>query len=261
MPRNTGADSRSDPEELLARVMHQENKSCKGRHKIFIGFAAGVGKTYEMLCEANRRKLRGQDVVIGFVVTHGRKNTEAQINELEIVPPKRVEYRGATFDELDVEAILKRKPQFVLVDELAHTNNPGGAHEKRWQDVEELLSAGINVLSTMNIQHLESLNDTITDITGIKVRETVPDHVLHDAHEIKMVDMTARALIHRLERGDIYKQDKIESALNNWFREGNLNALRELALREIAQEIDEEVSAYRKDKKKPKKVKDQGKGK
>lgn len=238
---------RPNPEELLARVMRDEAKAQRGRHKIFIGFAAGVGKTYEMLSEANRRKLRGQDVVIGFVVTHGRKGTESQLGDLEIVPRRKVEYRGTAFEEMDTDAILARKPEFVLVDELAHTNVPGSRHPKRWQDVEQILDAGINVLSTLNIQHLESLNDTIFDITGVRVQETLPDHILKEADEIKMVDITARALIHRMERGDIYAPDKVQRALDNWFREGNLNALREIALREIAQEVDEDVAAYRKE--------------
>ena len=247
MPDRDKQASRPDPEALLARVMRDEAKAKRGRHKIFIGFAAGVGKTYEMLNEANRRKQRGQDVVIGFIVTHGRKGTEAQLGDLEIVPRKKIVYRGAAFEEMDTEAILARKPEFVLVDELAHSNVPGSEHEKRWQDVDRLLDAGINVLSTLNIQHLESLNDTIFEITHVRVQETLPDLILQEADEIKMVDITARALIHRLERGDIYAPEKVERALENWFREGNLNALREIALREIAQEIDEDVTAYRKE--------------
>ncbi|MCC6445888.1 MAG: universal stress protein [Armatimonadetes bacterium] len=238
---------RPTPDEILARVMRQETKSGRGRHKIFIGFAAGVGKTYEMLSEANRRKQRGQDVVIGFVETYGRKGTEGQIGDLEIIPRKVIEYRGATFEEMDVDAILTRHPEMALVDELAHTNVPGSTREKRWQDVELLLDAGINVLSTMNVQHLESLNDVIHDITGVWVRETVPDRIIREANEYKMVDITPRALLHRLERGDIYPSDKIGQALQNWFREGNLNALREIALREIAHEVDEDLADYRRE--------------
>ena len=236
------------PEELLARVNKAERRENRGRLKVFLGFAAGVGKTFEMLNEASRRKQRGQDVVIGWVVTHGRKGTESQLGDLEVVPRKQVEYRGTVFEEMDTEAILVRKPMWVIVDELAHTNVPGSIRGKRWQDIELLLDAKINVLTTMNVQHLESLNDTIADITGVRVRETVPDHILTEAEEVKMVDITARALIHRLERGDIYAADKVPSALENWFREGNLNALREIALREIAQEVDSDVSEYRKDK-------------
>lgn len=236
-------DGRPDPEELLERLGGRRPR--RGRHKIFIGFAAGVGKTFEMLNEAHRRKQRGQDVVIGFVETHGRAGTAQQIGDLEVIPRKRVEYRGAVLEEMDTDAILARHPEIVLVDELAHTNVPGSPREKRWQDVEVLLDAGITVLSTMNVQHLESLNDTIRDITGVTVRETVPDRILREADETKMVDVTPRALIHRLERGDIYPAEKVEQARRNWFREGNLNALREIALREIAAEVDEDLEAYR----------------
>ena len=232
---------------MLALANREENK--RGRLKIFLGFAAGVGKTYEMLSEANRRKCqRGQDVVVGYLETHGRKGTEEQIGDLEIIPRRKVEYRGTAFEEMDTEAILKRKPQWALVDELAHTNVPGSEREKRWQDVEAILDAGINVLTTMNVQHMESLNDTIHDITGIWVRETVPDRIVKEANESVMVDITPRSLIHRLERGDIYKPDKVPQALNNFFREGNLSALREIALREIASEVDEDVNTYRKER-------------
>lgn len=244
----TSGDRRPSPEELLAQVNREEKKAGRGRHKIFLGFAAGVGKTYEMLTEANRRKARGQNIVVGYLETHGREGTEAQIGDLEIIARKKIEYRGTTFEEMDTDAILARHPQAVLVDELAHTNVPGSAREKRWQDIEVILAAGINVLSTMNVQHLESLNDTVYEITGVRVRETVPDHVLKDADEFQMMDITPRALVHRLERGDIYKQDKVEQAKSNWFREGNLSALREIALREIAHEVDEDVSNYRKER-------------
>jgi two-component system sensor histidine kinase KdpD len=202
--------------------MHQERQERRGRLKIFMGFAAGVGKTYEMLCEANRRKQRGGDVVIGYIETHKRAGTEEQLGDLEIVPRKKIDYRG--------------------------TNAPGSAREKRWQDVEVLLDAGINVLTTLNVQHLESLNDTVYEITGVRVRETVPDRIVREADEVKMVDITPRALINRLERGDIYARDKVQQALGNWFREGNLSALREIALREIAQEVEDDISAYRKEK-------------
>lgn len=235
------------PEELCARVMREEKIQKTGRLKIFLGFAAGVGKTYEMLCEARRRRERGQDVVIGYVETHGRKGTVEQLGDLETIPRRQMEYRGATFEEMDTDAIIARRPSLVLVDELAHTNVPGSPREKRWQDVKVLLEAGINVATTLNVQHLESLNDTVHDITGIWVRETVPDHLLKDADEIKMVDITPRSLINRLERGDIYNPGKVEQALQNWFREGHLNALREIALREVAQEVDEEMEAIRKE--------------
>src|SRR5579871_6553057 len=249
MDKDTASEKRPTPEELLARVMREEKEQKCGRLKIFLGFAAGVGKTFEMLSEGNRRKLkRGQDVVIGYVETHGRAGTDEQLGDLEVIPRKKIEYRGATFEEMDTDAILKRHPQWVLVDELAHTNVPGSEREKRWQDVEAILDKGINVATTMNVQHLESLNDTVHDITGQWVRETVPDRIVAAADEVKMVDITPRSLIHRLERGDIYKPDKVQQALQNWFREGNLNALREIALREIAQEVDEDVTEYRKER-------------
>lgn len=242
------ADNRRlSPEELLD-VAHREARVEHGRLKIFLGFAAGVGKTYEMLTEANRRRERGQNVVIGYIETHGRKGTEAQVGDLPVIPRRKYEYKGATFEEMDTDAILAAHPHTALVDELAHTNVPGSAREKRWQDVESLLDAGINVLSTLNVQHLESLNDTVYDITGVRVREAVPDHVVRDADEVVMVDITPRALINRLERGDIYKPDKVPQARDNWFREGNLGALREIALREIAHEVDEDLAAYRRDK-------------
>ena len=248
MEQKSNPTNRPTPEEVLTRVMREEKRQKRGRLKIFLGFAAGFGKTYEMLTEANRRKQRGQEVVIGYVETHTRKGTEEQIGTLETIPRKNVTYRDTTFEEMDTEAILARHPQWVLVDELAHTNVPGSERAKRWQDVEILLEAGINVLSTLNVQHLESLNDIVHDITGIWVRETVPDRIVQAAEEVVMVDITPRALIHRLERGEIYANDKVHQALGNWFREGNLNALREIALREIAHEVEEEVTEYRRDR-------------
>ena len=234
------------PDELLARLQRQERAACRGRLKLFLGFAAGVGKTYEMLQEANRRKQeRGQDVVIGYVETHRRKETEAQIGGLEIVPRQTRAYKGATFEEMDTAAVIARRPQWVVVDELAHTNVPGGVHDKRHQDVMDILASGINVLSAMNVQHLESLNDTVQQITGVKVRETVPDWVLGEADEIVSIDITPRALIHRLERGDVYPPEKVPQALANFFTEGNLSALREIGLREVASEVDRSVQVYR----------------
>lgn len=242
----TEEPKRPTPEEILETVVRGEQRQKKGRLKIFLGFAAGVGKTYEMLNEARRRKERGQDVVIGYLETHGRKGTIEQMGDLEQMPRKVVEYRGTHLEEMDTEAIIARHPLWVLVDELAHSNAPGCEREKRWQDVEAIREAGVHVATTLNVQHLESLNDAIHDITGIRVRETVPDHIFSTADEVKMVDITPRSLIHRLERGDIYKPDKVEQALKNWFREGNLSALREIALRAVAQEVDEDVAAYRK---------------
>jgi two-component system sensor histidine kinase KdpD len=226
----------------------EDTWGARGRHKIFLGFAAGVGKTCEMLAEANRRYQRGQDVVIGFVETHGRKGTVALLGDLPVMPRRVLTYKGGDFEEMDTPALLERHPQWVLVDELAHTNIPGSERPKRWEDVEALLAAGINVLSTLNVQHLESLNDTVFEITGIRVRETVPDHVLKDADEVQMIDIPPRALVNRLERGDIYALDKVPAARGNWFREGNLNALREIALREIAQEVEDDLEAYRRER-------------
>ena len=239
---------RPTPDELLARLQREEHAVGRGRMKLFLGFAAGVGKTYEMLQEANRRHSeRGQDVVIGYVETHKRPDTEAQLGDLEIVPRLAIEYKGATFAEMDTEAVIARRPKWAVVDELAHTNIPGSPHEKRYEDVMQILAAGINVLSAMNVQHLESLNDTVMQITGVKVRETVPDWVLGQADEIVTIDITPRSLIHRLERGDVYPPEKVPQALANFFTEGNLSALREIALREVAGEVDRSVQTYRAD--------------
>lgn len=239
---------RPTPEEILARVQREEDRLSRGRLKVFLGFAAGVGKTFEMLNEARRRKERGQDVVVGYVETHGRRATEEQIGDLEVIPRQRIEYRGAAFEEMDTDAILRRAPRVCLVDELAHTNVPGSEREKRWRDVEVLLKAGINVLTTMNVQHLESLNDTVHDITGVWVRETLPDRVLREADEIVLVDITPEALLNRLKRGDVYKPEKVTQALANFFREGNLSALREIAMREAARTVDEHTEEYRRRK-------------
>ena len=242
-------DVLNSSEYPLPLNLNSEKRIKRGRLKIFLGFAAGVGKTFVMLNEANRRHQRGQNIVIGYVETHKRKGTTDQLGDLVVVPRKKVEYRGTAFEEMDTDSILTMHPDTVLVHVLAHTNVPGSERLKRWEDVELLPAAGINVLSTLNVQHLESLNDTIHDITGVWVRETVPDKVVRSADEVVMVDITPRDLINRLERGDIYTQDKIQQATGNWFREGNLGALREIALREIAQEVDEDVNEYRRDKK------------
>jgi two-component system sensor histidine kinase KdpD len=222
--------------------------SGRGALKIFLGFAAGVGKTYAMLDEAHRRRSRGQDVAIGFVDAHGRPATAELANDLETVPRKQVEYRGATVEELDTEAVLARKPYVVLVDELEHTNALGSVREKRWQDVEILLEAGINVLSTLDVEHLESLNNHVADIIGTVITDTIPDRVLHEAAEIEMIDIPVRALINRLERGDVIPMPEVPEARAGFFREGNLSAMRELALREAAGRVDEELTEYRKEK-------------
>jgi len=216
-----------------------------GVFKLFLGYAPGVGKTYSMLSEAIRRHNRGEDIVIGVVESHGRKATADLAAQLESVPRKKIEYKGTIFDEMDVDAILARKPRVVLVDELAHTNVEGSKHPKRYQDVLELLDAGIDVLTTMNIQHLESITPTVQSITGITVRETVPDWVLKRVDEVVMSDLTPEALQNRMRRGDIYPLDRVGRALGNFFRPGNLIALRELALRQVAQEVDRSLESYR----------------
>jgi two-component system sensor histidine kinase KdpD len=206
-----------------------------------MGYAAGVGKTYKMLQEAQEMKASGIDTVIGYLETHGRKDTLDQAEGLEVVPRKRIEYRGSNFEEMDTGAILARRPASVLVDEFAHTNIPGSERQKRWEDVELLLNQGIDVLTTMNVQHLESLNDQVWHVTGVRVRETVPDWVVETAQEVVMIDLTPRALIHRLERGVVYERGKAESAKQNFFRESTLVALRELALRQTAHEVQSRI--------------------
>ncbi len=218
---------------------------ARGTLRIYLGAAAGVGKTFAMLNEGRRRRDYGEDVVVGFVETHGRRKTADQVGDLEVVPRARIDYRGSTFEEMDVDAVLARRPKVALVDELAHTNVPGSRNEKRWQDVEELLEAGINVISSMNVQHLESLNDVVEQITGVTQRERIPDDVVRRADEIQLVDLTPLALRNRLARGDVYPPERIDTALANYFRPGNLTALRELALAWLADRVDEALAEYR----------------
>ncbi len=213
--------------------------AARGKLKVFLGFAAGVGKTYKMLLEAQERRREGADVVVGYFEPHGRLDTIAQLEGLEVIPRRRIEYRGTVFEEMDVDAILARRPQVAVVDEFPHTNVPGCQRTKRWEDVLVLLDAGIDVLTTMNVQHLESLNDQVHQITGIRVRETVPDWVIQQAGEVVMVDLTPRALLNRLERGVVYKPDKARQAKENFFKESTLVALRELALRQTAYEVEQ----------------------
>ncbi|GAB3947334.1 hypothetical protein GCM10027614_42390 [Micromonospora vulcania] len=217
----------------------------RGELRIYLGAAPGVGKTYAMLEEAQRRAARGTDVVIGFVETHGRQHTAAMLGDLEQVPRRTVSYRGAEFTEMDLDAVLARRPEIAVVDELAHTNVPGSRHDKRWQDVQELLDAGIDVLSTVNVQHLESVNDVVAQITGTTQRETVPDEIVRAAEQVELVDMTPEALRRRMAHGNIYRPDKIDAALGNYFRVGNLTALRELALLWLADKVDEQLDRYR----------------
>jgi two-component system sensor histidine kinase KdpD len=216
----------------------------RGHLKVFLGYAPGVGKTFTMLAEAHRRAQRGEDIVIGFVEPHDRQETRDLTLGLEQVQLKVVEYRGKRFEELDTAAVIARNPECVLVDELAHTNVPGTTHEKRWQSVEEILAAGISVHTTVNVQHIESLNDSVFQITSVRVQETVPDSVVDRADEVVLVDLTAAALLNRLRRGVVYDLDKIPGALANFFRPGNLVALRELALRKTAEEVDDSLERY-----------------
>ncbi|MGL5614685.1 MAG: sensor protein KdpD [Sarcina sp.] len=234
---------RMTPEEALKKCkgLEAEEKkkdSIRGELKVFVGYAPGVGKTYSMLNEGNRRLEKGENIVIGYVEDHSRVETKAQVNLLPVFPRKQIDYKGIILEEMDLEGIIKAKPAIVIVDELAHTNAPGSKNPKRWQDVEEILQNGIDVLTTMNIQHIESLNNIIEEITGVKVRETVPDKVLQEAEEIMVIDLPPDALRNRLREGRIYKIDNIQRSLENFFTKGNLTALRELLLREAANEVD-----------------------
>ncbi len=229
------------PEQWLEEAAPEKKE---GVFKLFLGYAPGVGKTYAMLSEAIRRKERGEDVVVGVAETHGRKGVAELLAKLEQVPRRKLEYKGTLFEEMDIDAILARKPKVAVIDELAHTNVEGSRHPKRYQDVFELLDRGINVLSTMNIQHLESISPTVENITGVKIRETVPDWVVQRAQEVVMNDLTPEALQTRMRRGDIYPQERIERALENFFRTKNIMALRELALRHVAQVVDRNLEPY-----------------
>lgn len=230
------------PEEWLEAV--SPTPKSRGTFKLFLGYAPGVGKTYSMLSEALRRKSRGEDIVIGIVETHGRKGIQELASQLQAVPRKRLDYKGTEFEEMDIDAILTRKPEVVLVDELAHTNIPGSKNRKRYEDVQALLAAKIDVLSTVNIQHIESIAPTVRAITGVTVRETVPDWVPLSATETVMVDLTPEALHNRMKRGDVYSEEKVQRSLKNFFRRGNLIALRELALRQVAEQVDRSLESY-----------------
>ncbi|HWQ15087.1 MAG TPA: sensor histidine kinase KdpD [Roseiflexaceae bacterium] len=241
-------EQRPDPDALLARVKQDEARQQRGTLKVFFGMAAGVGKTYAMLEAARERKAEGVDVVAGYVEPHGRTETEALLEGLEQLAPRAVEYRGTVLRAFDLDAALARRPQLILVDELAHSNAPGSRHPKRYQDIEELLAAGIDVYTTVNVQHLESLNDVIAQITGVIVRETVPDRLIEQADEVELVDLTPDDLLARLKEGKVYVPQQAERAAHNFFRKGNLHALRELALRTTADRVDAQMEAYRRDK-------------
>jgi two-component system sensor histidine kinase KdpD len=227
-------DPKAGVADFLALVRQRE----RGKLKLYIGSAAGVGKTYRMLQEAHELRRRGVDVVIGFVETHGRDETEAQVKDVEVIPRRRIEYRGVTLEEMDVDAIIARHPEVAIVDELAHTNVPGAKRAKRWEDVIELLDDGINVISAVNVQHLESLNDVVAEQLGVTVRETIPDWIVGAADQVVNLDISAPDLRQRLQEGKIYRPDKVPAALANFFTEENLTTLRELALREVASSVD-----------------------
>jgi two-component system sensor histidine kinase KdpD len=235
-------ENRPDPDELLKRVESEETN--RGKLKIFLGYVAGVGKTYAMLEAAHQRKIQGIDVVVGYVETHKRAETEELVNGLDVLPRKQVEYRSVSLPEMDVDEVIKRRPQIVLVDEFAHTNAPGSRHPKRYQDVEEILDAGIDVYTTLNIQHLESLNDIVAQVTGVIVRETVPDRVIDEASEIEVIDLPPDELMTRLKEGKVYIPEQASRAIDNFFRKGNLTALREMSLRRAAERVDDQMRSY-----------------
>ena len=237
-------DSRPSAEQMLERVRQQAGAGARGRHRVYLGIAPGVGKTFTALEELQRRKDRGTDAVIGFLETHGRKRTEELAAKLEAVPRKQIPYKGVIVEEMDTDAVIARHPAVALVDELAHANAPGSKHEKRWQDVEDLLDAGITVISTVNIQHLESLADIVESITGVQVNERVPDRVIDEADEVELIDMSPHALRQRMKHGNIYPPDRAERALESFFREGNLMALRDMALRKMAQVCEQDLEEY-----------------
>ena len=262
------SEGRPDPEELLRRYRLRDSdleaptsatsggtprpsrdtgrplSAKRGRLRVYLAAAAGAGKTYAMLGEGHRRASRGSDVVVGYVETHKRLQTEAQIGELEVLPRMKIDYRGVILEEMDTGGILARHPHVVLIDELAHTNVPGSKHAKRYQDVLEILEAGIHVVTTLNIQHLESLNDLVVSITGVRVRETLPDWILDQADEVELIDISPAALRQRMKHGNIYPPARIEAALHHFFREGNLTALRELALRRTADKTETQLQHY-----------------
>ncbi|HXH27875.1 MAG TPA: two-component system sensor histidine kinase KdbD, partial [Candidatus Polarisedimenticolia bacterium] len=238
---------RPSPEEMLGRARREERERLRGRLKIFFGMAPGVGKTYAMLEEARARRARGGDVAIGWIETHGRPETEALAAGLERLPPRVVEYRGLSLREFDLEAALRRRPALLLMDELAHTNAPGARHARRWQEMQDLLDAGIDVYTTLNVQHLESLNDVVAQITRVVVRETVPDSVFEMADEVELVDLGPDDLIRRLHEGKVYIPDQAGLAVDHFFRKGNLIALRELALRRTAERVDAQMARWKED--------------
>jgi two-component system sensor histidine kinase KdpD len=237
-------DDRPTAEAMLERLRREAGGGGRGRLRIYLGMAPGVGKTMAMLAEGHRRRERGTDVVAGLIETHSRPQTVAAIGDMEIVPVRQIVYKGVTLAEMDTDAVIARHPAVVLVDELAHTNAPGSPREKRWQDVEVLLDAGITILSTVNVQHLESLADIVESVTGVQVRERIPDRIIDAADEVELVDMSPNALRQRLRHGNVYPPARAERALDEFFREGNLSALREMALRKVSSTVEQDLEAY-----------------
>ncbi|MCX6269013.1 MAG: DUF4118 domain-containing protein, partial [Bacteroidetes bacterium] len=237
-------ESRPDPDELLASLVTEEEKSRRGKLKIFFGMCAGVGKTYAMLQTARAEKLKGSEIIIGYVETHNRTETAGLVEGFELIPRKIYEYKSTSVQEMDLDAIIARKPEVVLVDELAHTNSPGSRHTKRYHDVQEILENGINVYTTLNVQHLESRSDTVAQITGAVVRETLPDEIFETADEIELVDLTPDELLERLREGKVYTPERSREAIDNFFRKGNITALREMALRIVADRVDRQLHDY-----------------
>lgn len=237
----TAKDARPDPEELLRRMSDDRRADGHGRLRIYLGAFPGVGKTYAMLNEAQRRRTYGEDVVVGYVETHGRAHTAAMLEGLEVIQPRRIKYQGKTLEEVDVEAVLRRHPAVCLIDEIAHTNAPGSERQKRYEDVQVILEGNIDVVATLNVQHLESLNDRVEAITGIKVRETIPDFVLDEADEVILIDLSPEGARARMQHGHIYPPEQARLALERFFKTENLGALRELALRRTADEVDDKL--------------------
>jgi two-component system sensor histidine kinase KdpD len=237
-------DNRPNPDELLASLIKEEVKSKRGKLKIFFGMCAGVGKTYTMLQDARAEKLKGCDIIIGYIETHNRKETLDMAEGFELIPRKSYDYKSTPVHEMDLDAIIIRRPKIVLVDELAHTNAPGSRHTKRYQDVQEILESGINVYTTLNVQHLESRSETVSQITGVVVRETIPDEIFETADEIELVDLTPDELLQRLSEGKVYAPERSKEAIENFFRKGNITALREMALRIVADRVDKQLHDY-----------------
>ncbi len=241
---NSFSDNRPNPDELLASLMSQEEKNKRGTLKIFFGMCAGVGKTYTMLQAAHAEKIKGRDIIIGYIETHNRSETAGLAKGFELIPRKTFEYKSTSIEEMDLDAIIARKPQIILVDEIAHTNVNGTRHAKRYQDVQEILDNGINVYTTLNVQHLESRSETVAQITGIRIRETLPDEIFENADEVELVDLTPDELLQRLSDGKVYTPDRSKEAIENFFRKGNITALREMALRIVADRVDKQLHDY-----------------